>query len=143
MDDTRQKWLYHVKITVTDAKGCEVIREKDPVFREAFRVLRPGGRLMVSDIVLLRELPDIVRDSVAAYVGCISGAMIKDQYLEAMKSAGFSEAKVIDDTPLPVTDTCRTFTKQAKDARSDSLATAAQEIEGSVRSIKVFAIKPI
>lgn len=69
--------------------------EKDQVFREAFRVLKSGGRLMVSDIVLLRHLPDIIRESVAAYVGCIAGAVLKEEYLVAIRRAGFHEVQVI------------------------------------------------
>jgi ubiquinone/menaquinone biosynthesis C-methylase UbiE len=60
--------------------------DKGKVFQEAFRVLKPGGRLMVSDIVLLKELPDFIRDSIAAYVGCISGAMRKEDYLVSRRS---------------------------------------------------------
>ncbi len=55
--------------------------DKRKVFREVFRVLKPGGRLVVSDIVLRRELPQEIRDSVSAYVGCISGAVLVDEYL--------------------------------------------------------------
>src|SRR4030065_778433 len=63
--------------------------DKDRVFQEAFRVLKPGGRLMVSDIVLMRELTDSIKKSVAAYVSCVAGAAMKDEYLENIKSAGF------------------------------------------------------
>ena len=66
-----------------------LVPNKDKAFKEAFRVLKPGGRLMVSDIVLLKKLPDFVKDSIEAYVGCIAGAATKDRYLGAIKSAGF------------------------------------------------------
>jgi SAM-dependent methyltransferase len=59
--------------------------KKKRVFQEAFRVLRPGGRLMVSDIVLLKDLPEEIKNSVAAYVGCIAGATTKEEYLKAVK----------------------------------------------------------
>ncbi|MDY6864706.1 MAG: arsenite methyltransferase [Halobacteriota archaeon] len=71
---------------------------KKRVFGEAFRVLRPGGRLMVSDIVLLGELPDFIKNSKDAYVGCISGAVPKDEYLGMIGEAGFSDVKVLDET---------------------------------------------
>ena len=116
--------------------------DKMRVFREAFRVLKPGGRLMVSDIVLLRELPGIVRDSVAAYVACISGAMMKDRYLGTIESAGFGDIRVVGDTAFPVADTCRDFIKYTETIGSKVLETAAEGVEGSVRSIKVHAVKP-
>ena len=65
--------------------------DKRRVFEEAFRVLKPGGRLMVSDIVILKELPDFIKDSVDAYVGCVSGAIKKNEYLKAIKASGFEE----------------------------------------------------
>jgi len=72
--------------------------DKPAVFREAFRALRPGGRLMVSDIVLLHELPDTVRKSLEAYVECVAGASLKDEYLDAIRGAGFQDVRVIDET---------------------------------------------
>ena len=63
---------------------------KKRVFKEAYRVLSPKGRLIVSDIVLLKELPEAVRKDMAAYAGCIAGAEIKDKYLEMMHKAGFN-----------------------------------------------------
>ncbi|MDD5565253.1 MAG: arsenite methyltransferase, partial [Thermoanaerobaculaceae bacterium] len=69
--------------------------DKPRVFREALRVLKPGGRLMVSDLVLARPLPDSVARSVAAYAGCIAGAMLKDDYLAAIRAAGFVDVEVL------------------------------------------------
>ena len=76
--------------------------DKGRVFQETFRVLKPGGRLMVSDIVLLKELPDFIKSSIAAYVGCVSGALMKDDYLGAIRKAGFQEVKIIDEAAFPI-----------------------------------------
>jgi len=68
--------------------------DKPQVFKEAFRVLKPGGRLMVSDMVLLKELPARVKKSAEAYAGCIAGAAMKDDYLKMIREAGFKDVKI-------------------------------------------------
>ena len=68
---------------------------KAQVFREAFRVLREGGRLIVSDIVLLKALPDAIKNSVDAYTACIAGAMLKDEYLATIEAAGFQRVEIL------------------------------------------------
>lgn len=72
--------------------------DKPQVFREALRALRPGGRLVVSDLVLLRPLPEALRASVSAYVGCIAGASLRDEYLQHMRDAGFTHVEVVEET---------------------------------------------
>jgi SAM-dependent methyltransferase len=69
--------------------------EKFRVFAEAFRVLRPGGRFMVSDLVTLGELPASVRESPAAYVACVAGVSTKDDYLRMLRDAGFKDIDVV------------------------------------------------
>jgi SAM-dependent methyltransferase len=68
--------------------------DKDAVFREAFRVLKPGGRFAVSDIVTDGEMPEPLRKSISAWVGCISGALDQEDYLEKMRQAGFVDVAV-------------------------------------------------
>jgi SAM-dependent methyltransferase len=72
--------------------------DKPRVFREAFRVLRPGGRIVVADIVLEGELPEPLRESVEAYTGCVAGALQRDEYLAALGSAGFECVEVLRET---------------------------------------------
>jgi arsenite methyltransferase len=75
---------------------------KKRVFDEAFRVLARNGRLMVSDIVLLKPLPEPVKRSVDAYASCIAGAEIKDKYLQLMRDAGFQNVKVMEEKAYPL-----------------------------------------
>ena len=74
--------------------------DKGRVFREAYRALKPGGRVMVSDIVLLKELPDDIKSSVEAYTGCIAGASLKEEYLAAIASAGFVDVEIVSEVSL-------------------------------------------
>jgi len=70
--------------------------DKSAVFREIARVLKPGGRLAISDIALKRTLPEAIVRSVTAYVGCISGAMLIDDYQRELIAAGLSDVLVVD-----------------------------------------------
>jgi SAM-dependent methyltransferase len=76
--------------------------DKRRTFAEAFRVLKPGGRLMVSDLVLTGPLPPAVRKSAEAYAACIAGASPKGEYLRLMKAAGFRDIRVIKAKRYPV-----------------------------------------
>lgn len=116
--------------------------DKEKVFAEAFRILKPGGRLMVSDIVLLSDLPESLKNSIAAFVGCIGGAIGKDLYLNAVKTAGFRDVKVIDETTYPIEDLISH--PAAKDAGVDfvTLEKTLTKLSADVASIKVYAVKP-
>ena len=70
--------------------------DKPAVFREIARVLKPGGRLAVSDIALKKELPEAISKSVAAYVGCIAGAIRIDDYRSGLLAAGFEHVEIVD-----------------------------------------------
>jgi SAM-dependent methyltransferase len=70
--------------------------DKPAVFREIARVLRPGGRLAVSDLVLKKPLPQEIAKDVSAYVGCIAGAISVEDYRQGLLAAGFAEVQVVD-----------------------------------------------
>ena len=116
--------------------------DKKRVFREAFRVLKPGGRLMVSDIVLRKELPDFIKNSIAAYVGCISGAMVRNEYIEAVKEAGFHEVKIVDETVFPIECMANDPTAKAVIDRINLSEDEIKDTANSVISIKLQGIKP-
>jgi len=119
--------------------------DKKSVFMEAFRVLKPGGRLMISDLVLLKALPDFIKNSIEAYVGCISGAIMKDEYVKAIKAAGFHKVKIVDETFFPVegivsSQTAKTIIENLR-IPSEKLK-ELKDIASSVVSIKVHGTKP-
>ena len=114
---------------------------KKRVFEEAFRVLTPKGRLMVSDIVLLKELPESIRKNVEAYAGCISGAEIKDKYVELIRKAGFQEVKIIEEKTYPLE---YMISESATQEIINSMNMSPEEVKeaaSSVVSIKVSATK--
>ena len=116
---------------------------KKRVFQEAFRALRPGGRLMVSDIVLLKELPDFVKNSIQAYIGCVSGAMLKDEYLKAVREAGFQDVKIVDETAFPAELMVSDPIAKEIIKKLEMEPKKVGEIAGSVMSIKVHGVKPV
>ena len=94
--------------------------DKGKVYKEAFRVLKPGGRVMISDIVLLKELPEYTKNSVEAYVGCVAGATMKEEYLATVKAAGFKEIEIVSELSVEMTG----------------------ELADSLASINIRAVKP-
>jgi ubiquinone/menaquinone biosynthesis C-methylase UbiE len=115
--------------------------DKGRVFREAYRVLKPGGLLMVSDIVLTRELPESVRTSMEAYASCIAGASRKDAYLDLIRKAHFSDVAVLEETQV-LSDIAEAdpLLKAGFVSFSSSKDDYAQIAE-SVKSVKVKAVK--
>jgi len=120
-----------------------LVPNKGKAFKEAFRVLKPGGRLMVSDIVLQKMLPDFVLESIVAYVGCIAGASTKTGYLDAIRSAGFEDVTVMDESSFPLDCMINYPTGQAILLSLKGSAEEIKKLEGAISSIKVRGIKPI
>jgi len=115
--------------------------DKKKVFEETYRALRSGGRLMISDLVLLKELPDAIKNSVQAYVGCLSGAMMRDEYIAAIKAAGFGEVRIIDEKSFPIELIVDDPTAKSLMEDLNISPEKAKEVASSVMSIKVYAKK--
>jgi arsenite methyltransferase len=116
--------------------------DKKRVFEEAFRVLKPRGRLMVSDIVLMKRLPEIIKKNVQAYIGCLSGAEKKDIYLKTIENAGFQEVRVIEESFFPIENMANDPTAQAIAKTKEIPVEELKKIANTVASIKVSAAKP-
>jgi SAM-dependent methyltransferase len=116
--------------------------DKKQVFKEAFRVLKPGGRLMVSDLVLYKKLPDFVKESKKAYAGCVAGALLKDDYLQAVKAAGFTDVKILDEKTYAADIA---ITEEGMKEAAETVGCSCEEIkdlQNSIASISVYGIKP-
>ncbi|MEM2888923.1 MAG: arsenite methyltransferase [Candidatus Bathyarchaeia archaeon] len=113
--------------------------DKERVFQEAFRALKPGGKLVVSDIVLLEELHESVKNDTRAYVACVAGAEMRDKYLELIRNAGFQDVRVIKEIQFPIGDVCGDIDVQ--EAQRTSKKTIQKE-KNHVASIIVSAVKP-
>jgi len=114
---------------------------KKRVFEEAFRVLAPNGRLMVSDIVLLKALPEEIQKSAEAYTSCIAGAEIKDKYLDLIRNVGFKDVKVLSEKNYPLE-----YVISEPEAKEvvDRLALTEEQMKetaNSIVSISVSALK--
>jgi len=117
--------------------------QKGEVYKEAYRILKKGGQMSISDIVLEEELPDFVRDSLAAHIACVSGAEKLDHYLQYIKDAGFKDIKVVSKSkfPLELMLTDPQVMKIAKEMNFDLDSAQAKDIASRVASISIIATK--
>jgi arsenite methyltransferase len=114
---------------------------KKRVFEEAFRVLAPKGRLLLSDIVLLKPLPESIKKSVDAYAGCIAGAENKDIYLELIRRAGFADVKVLHEKSFPLENIISEPQTQKIITSLSMTSHDVKEAANSIVSINVSATK--
>jgi arsenite methyltransferase len=120
-----------------------LVPNKNRAFKEAFRVLKPGGRLAVSDVVLLKELPEFVKKSTEAYIGCLAGAIMKDDYLDVIQSVGFKDINVAEEATFPIESlVCCDSSEQVIANVPKISKQQLREVADSVLSIKISAVKP-
>ena len=119
-----------------------LVPDKRKAFNETFRVLKPSGRFIISDIVLTKELPETIRHSIEAYVGCIAGASLMEEYLTVIKEAGFGEVKIVEDVSFPAETILNDPTAQTIISTLNIPVEEVSEVAGSIRSIRVQGVKP-
>jgi len=113
--------------------------DKGQIFREAFRVLKPGGKLAVSDIVLLKDLPEQMKSDLGAWSECVSGAVSEKEYMRAMSDAGFEKIRVEERAIY----THEQLSDYIKGSESEAYAKVAGiDLSQLVASYKISAIKP-
>jgi arsenite methyltransferase len=111
--------------------------DKDRVLHEAFRVLKPGGRFAVSDVVVRGEVPAAIRKSMELWVGCIAGALSEPDYRGKLAAAGFTGIDVEVTRVYQAEDACNFLAASGLDVE-----TAAREVDGKIVSAFIRAVKP-
>jgi SAM-dependent methyltransferase len=113
--------------------------DKDAVFGEVFRVLRPGGRMTVSDIVVDGDLPQSIRSRLDAWAGCIAGALDESVYLDKIRAAGFEEVEVLSRQVAAAEQV-----SEAEDGQAllDEAGLSSRDLAGKIASVNVTARKP-
>ena len=111
--------------------------DKAKALEEAYRVLRPGGRLAISDIVLMKGLPERLKESITAWAGCIAGAMTHEAYVDGLSKAGFA------DITIEVTRTYDFTDEMAKELLPGLSKHETLELQGAITSAFVRAHKPL
>ena len=115
--------------------------DKAKVFREAFRVLKPGGRIQVSDLVLARPLPEALLQDMDIYAACISGALLKNDYLAALRAAGFDGVTVASERRFGLAELSPELMDLAKRRYPGMSPEELELLAGSVISVQVEATR--
>jgi SAM-dependent methyltransferase len=125
---------------VTSNCVINLVPDKEVVFREIHRVLKPGGRLVVSDIVLDGKLPPSLESSLMAYVGCVSGALPRERYFDLVARAGLENVEILRDVDFLAPALDGEIPEDAK-RLLDEAGVGVEEIRGKVRSVTFRAWK--
>ncbi len=113
--------------------------DKDRVLKEAFRVLRSGGRVAVSDIVIRRELPESVKKSMTLWTGCVAGALLESEYVDKLRAAGFTD---IDVEPTRIYSKDDAEEMASSSCCGGEMTATLTALDGAVMSAFVRARKP-
>ena len=114
-----------------------LVPNKDGVFKEIYRVLKPGGHFSISDVVLIGDLPEALRSAAEMYAGCVSGAVAKDVYLDLIKTNGFDSIKVQKEKQIHIpADILKNYLDEAAISEFNSGSSG-------IFSITVSAQKPV
>lgn len=113
-----------------------LVPDKHNVFKEMFRVLKPGGHFSISDIVLVGELPEDLRKDAEMYAGCVAGAIQKEEYLRLIQETGFADIRIQKEKPIVIPDDI--LRRYLNEEKINLLKSGAV----GIFSITVFASKP-
>ena len=113
-----------------------LVPNKDQVFQEIFRVLKPGGHFSISDVVLVGKLPDKLKNAAEMYAGCVSGAIQKETYLELIQINGFKDMRIQKEKPIVIPDDILQNYLTAEELYEFKSGNTG------IFSISVFAVKP-
>lgn len=113
--------------------------DKQQVFREIFRILKPGGKILISDMVV-ENMPEDFQENLSAWAGCIAGAISESEYILAVSQAGFSEITVLDRVEYSLTENSG-LVESCFSGKSESVVARLSEAGTRVSSIRLFAVR--